>query len=275
MVLDLPEGLEYVAGSFTVNETAATELGWSGGNIIEWTESTLMVNGYCLSAVFDEYTAGTPVVLGTFTVTATELAEYTATVTNGEFTDTDYNIITYGVAAESVSYVSAYPVDTTELEAAITEAEGIDTSLYTEDSVAALEEALAAAQAVLADADATQDEIDAATAALEAAIAGLVEVSSTTEATEATAAEEETTTTTAADEEETTTTAADEEETTTASDDDDTTTTAAADDSSSSSSSSSTSSDSTPNTGAQAAVGLSIFMAAGLAGVVAIKKRRK
>lgn len=31
----------------------------------------------------------------------------------------------------------------------------------------------------------------------------------------------------------------------------------------------------TPNTGAQAAVGLSIFMAAGLAGVVAIKKRRK
>ncbi|MCC8192254.1 MAG: FIVAR domain-containing protein, partial [Ruminococcus sp.] len=163
--------------------------------------------------------------------------------------------------------------DKTALEAALATAGTIDTSLYTEESVAAYEEALAAAEAVYNDADATQDDVDAATAALENAIAGLVEVSSTTEEPTDETDETEATTTTA-DEEETTTTAADEEETT-ASDDDDTTTTAAADDSSSSSSSSSTSSDSTPNTGAQAAVGLSIFMAAGLAGVVAIKKRRK
>ncbi|MCD7728088.1 MAG: hypothetical protein LUH57_07075, partial [Ruminococcus sp.] len=106
MQMDFPEGLEYVADSFEVSSTAATELGWQGGKIIEWTESTLIVNGYCSSALFDDYTAGTEVVIGTFKVTVADDSVYTPTLTYCEFTDTDYSIITYEMVLTTASYTS-------------------------------------------------------------------------------------------------------------------------------------------------------------------------
>ncbi|MCC8192633.1 MAG: hypothetical protein LIO41_06330 [Ruminococcus sp.] len=106
MQMDFPEGLEYVADSFEVSSTAATELGWHGGNIIEWTEDSLIVNGYCLSAVFDDYTAGTEVVIGTFKATVADDSVYTPTLTYCEFTDTDYSIITYEMVLTTASYTS-------------------------------------------------------------------------------------------------------------------------------------------------------------------------
>ena len=85
---------------------------------------------------------------------------------------------TYGIIKSVKFYDAAYvaPTDFTELESAITEAEAIDTTNYTEDSVKALTDAIAAAKTVLANADATQDEVDAATKAITDAIAGLEEL---------------------------------------------------------------------------------------------------
>ncbi len=68
------------------------------------------------------------------------------------------------------------PVNTAALEAAIAEAQSIDRSLYTAESLAAMDEALAAAQEVLAKEDKTQAEVNAAAAALRAAIAALVRI---------------------------------------------------------------------------------------------------
>ena len=65
--------------------------------------------------------------------------------------------------------------DKSVLEAAIAEAEQVDTSLYTPQSVAAFTEALNAAKAVNEDAEATQEQIDQAVNDLAAAKAGLVE----------------------------------------------------------------------------------------------------
>ncbi len=64
-------------------------------------------------------------------------------------------------------------VDKSALEAAITQAKDIDTSGYTDDSVATFEAALKNAQDVDANAEASQTEVDAATDALVSAIAGL------------------------------------------------------------------------------------------------------
>ncbi len=72
-------------------------------------------------------------------------------------------------------------VNTTELEALITEAEDYNADDYTAESFAAFTTALEAAEAVLANEDATQEEIDAALAALETAIASLVEDEAPTE----------------------------------------------------------------------------------------------
>ena len=66
-------------------------------------------------------------------------------------------------------------LDTTELEAAIAEAEAIDRSLYTEASLAALDEALAAARAVMEDPDKDQRMVTDALTALRAALEGLEE----------------------------------------------------------------------------------------------------
>ncbi|MBQ2149671.1 MAG: FIVAR domain-containing protein, partial [Bacteroidales bacterium] len=62
----------------------------------------------------------------------------------------------------------------TSLEAAITAAEALDLTAYTDESVANLQTALAAAREVLANEAATQDEVNAATAALNAAVEALV-----------------------------------------------------------------------------------------------------
>ena len=66
-------------------------------------------------------------------------------------------------------------LDTTELEAAIAEAQALDRDLYTEASLAAVDEALAAAQAVMNDPDKTQREVTEACNALRAALEGLEE----------------------------------------------------------------------------------------------------
>ncbi|MBR1930053.1 MAG: S-layer homology domain-containing protein [Lachnospiraceae bacterium] len=58
------------------------------------------------------------------------------------------------------------PVKTDDLKAAIDENKELDTSNYTEESVAAFEEALAAAEKVLADENATQEDVDKALKAL-------------------------------------------------------------------------------------------------------------
>ena len=67
------------------------------------------------------------------------------------------------------------PVDKSELEKAIEEADKKDYSAYTEESWAAFVEALDAAKAVLADKEATQEEVDAVLAALLEAEKALVE----------------------------------------------------------------------------------------------------
>lgn len=65
--------------------------------------------------------------------------------------------------------------DMTALEQAIADAKAIDTTKYTDDTVAALTDAIADAEAVAANEDATQTEIDDAADALSEAVAGLVE----------------------------------------------------------------------------------------------------
>lgn len=65
------------------------------------------------------------------------------------------------------------PADTSELAKAILEAEGLNKTLYTEESVKALEEALENAKAVLENISASQSDIDAAAAALRSAMDAL------------------------------------------------------------------------------------------------------
>lgn len=64
--------------------------------------------------------------------------------------------------------------DTSALEKAIQEAEGLNKSLYTEQSFAAVENALREAKTVLADPEATQAELNAAAQMLNDAMAALV-----------------------------------------------------------------------------------------------------
>ena len=64
-------------------------------------------------------------------------------------------------------------VDTSVLEDTVAEAEAIDRSLYTQDTVAVLERALQAAKTVLNNANATQNDVDAALGDLEETLDGL------------------------------------------------------------------------------------------------------
>lgn len=64
-------------------------------------------------------------------------------------------------------------VDTSELEETVGEAEGLNSSDYTEESWAALEEALEEGKAVLENPDATQEEVDAAAKKLQDVIDAL------------------------------------------------------------------------------------------------------
>ena len=98
----------------------------------------------------------------------TQDVELTVTVTEGEAT------ATAKATVKVPGTESGEPeVDRTALDKAITDAEAIDKTKYTDETVAALEAALADAKAVPADAD--QAAVDAAAAALNAAIAALVE----------------------------------------------------------------------------------------------------
>lgn len=71
--------------------------------------------------------------------------------------------------------------DTTDLDALIETAEGLNEEDYTPDSWAALEEALEAAKETAEDPNATQEDVDAAEEALQAAIDALVERADTSE----------------------------------------------------------------------------------------------
>lgn len=216
----------YVKESFVVDENVKEALGWKGqGETVSWADYEWLdtdedniddtqvfiyyLNGF--SSSFSAITPGTPVTLGTFKVTATELGSYTPTFKDYEFTDKNFESLTYGVAATPVEYVTEIPTEeTTE-----------------------------------APTEATTGE-EPTVAPTEAPVTDPTTVAPTT--VKPTNAPDEPTTVA-------TTTAA--------------TTTAPT------TSGNNGNKNDTPNTGAQAAVGLSIFMAAGLAGVVAIKKRRK
>ncbi|MCD7772720.1 MAG: leucine-rich repeat protein [Ruminococcus sp.] len=86
-----------------------------------------------------------------------------------------YDLVATRASAATIILVGASTVDTTSLEAAITSAEAVDTTNYTDDSVAVLTAAITAGKALLDDSSATQDDIDAATTAITAAIDALVE----------------------------------------------------------------------------------------------------
>ena len=82
--------------------------------------------------------------------------------------------------SENTSRITFYAlsepeVDKAALDEAVTEAEAIDTSKYTDETVAALDAALEAAKAVQADEAADQAAVDAAVEALKSAIDGLKE----------------------------------------------------------------------------------------------------
>ncbi len=90
----------------------------------------------------------------------------TVTVTEGDAIGTAEKVVT--VPGEK----GPRPLDKAALEAAIKDAEAIETDAYTEESVKALNEALAAAKKALDEAE-TQEEIDAAKKALDDAVAAL------------------------------------------------------------------------------------------------------
>ncbi len=101
------------------------------------------------------------------------LEEAQAVLADESATQSEVNAATDALT-DAINALVVIPVDTTYLETAIADAEDVDTSAYTEDSVADLTAALENAQTVLANADATQDEIDAATSRLNSAISALV-----------------------------------------------------------------------------------------------------
>ncbi len=68
---------------------------------------------------------------------------------------------------------TVYLADTTALETAIADADAIDTSKYTDETVSALTTAVENAKAVLENLDATQEEVDKAATAIETAIKAL------------------------------------------------------------------------------------------------------
>jgi chondroitin AC lyase len=84
-------------------------------------------------------------------------------------------IVTHGNGDEFVSCPVTVAVDKAELQQLVDQANGLDSTRYTDRSWAPLIPALQAAKAALTSADATQADVDAAAAALRAAIGGLAE----------------------------------------------------------------------------------------------------
>ena len=66
MTLDIPEGLTYVAGSGKVADGLKATLGFDE---LDWTEESLMINGYALE---NDYESDTDTVIGSFQCTVNE-----------------------------------------------------------------------------------------------------------------------------------------------------------------------------------------------------------
>ena len=145
-------------------------------------------NGYLTSAkaqlVYTDGTTSDEIVIDseqeayTFTFNSDKTVErIDVTFLNATHThETRLNMLTLAeITANGRKVMGEDTPDKSVLEAAIAEAEQVDTSLYTPQSVAAFTEALNAAKAVNEDAEATQEQIDQAVNDLAAAKAGLVE----------------------------------------------------------------------------------------------------
>ncbi|MCD7752969.1 MAG: hypothetical protein LUH41_00240, partial [Clostridiales bacterium] len=144
-------------------------------------DAVVFIDGYILSGTTGENTLAETVDIGA-TVSAVGVL-YMHPETLAEDSDTfgeEVAVLRVRDCDEVVVTAAAATVDTSALEAAIGEAEGLTEGDYTADSWADLEAALAAAKAVLANENATQTEVDEATAALTAAIAALEAVSADT-----------------------------------------------------------------------------------------------
>ena len=103
--------------------------------------------------------------------TALKAAEDVQAKADATQTEVDEATSALETAMENLVQV-APEIDTTELEAAIAQAEGLNESNYIADTWAKLEKALEAAKAL--GVDATQEEVDAAAAAITDAIKGLI-----------------------------------------------------------------------------------------------------
>ena len=145
-------------------------------------------NGYLTSAkaqlIYTDGTTSDEIVIDseqeayTFTFNSDKTVERidVTFLTADSTSDTRMNMLTLAeITANGRKVMGEDTPDKSVLEAAIAEAEQVDTSLYTPQSVAAFTEALNAAKAVNEDAEATQEQIDQAVNDLAAAKAGLVE----------------------------------------------------------------------------------------------------
>ncbi len=99
------------------------------------------------------------------------LEDAKATLSDKSATKYDYRVRTSELDA-AVKALEAL-IDYTALDKAIADAEAIDTTKYTDDSVKALTDAITAAKAIKENAEATQADVDAAAKAVTDAIAGL------------------------------------------------------------------------------------------------------
>ncbi len=99
------------------------------------------------------------------------LEDAKAILSDKSATKDDYRVRTSELEAAINALVSS--IDYTALDKAIADAEAIDTTLYTDESVRTLTDAVTAAKAIKENADATQADVDAAVKAINDAIAAL------------------------------------------------------------------------------------------------------
>ncbi|MCD7760561.1 MAG: cell wall-binding protein, partial [Clostridiales bacterium] len=139
-------------------------------------EAVVFIDGYILSGTTGENNLADTVTVGSTVSAVGVLYMHPETLATDSDTFGEEVAVLRVRDCDEVVVISdtSAAVDTSELEAAIGDAEALFESDYTSDSWADLEAALEAAKAVLADANATQDEVDEATAALIAAMDGLV-----------------------------------------------------------------------------------------------------
>ncbi len=106
MVLDIPDGLTYVANSTAIADGVKDTLGFDS---LDWTESSMMINGYASEA---DYASTGDTVIATFQCTVDD--GYSGSVTMG-LTDLEfYSCITWDEHTQEYSVVS----DTVNIEKA-------------------------------------------------------------------------------------------------------------------------------------------------------------